>query len=145
MQTFAENRRGRFDYGIIETYEAGIELLGTEVKSIKNGRINLSGTYAVIRNGEAWLLNADIPPYQPKNAPADYDPKRSRRLLLKNSEIQELAGKLHEKGFSLIPLKAFPKRGFVKIELGLGRSRKKSDKREYLKNRADRREMRKAL
>lgn len=155
MQPFAENRRAKFDYEILDTYEAGIELLGTEVKSVKNGRMNLGGSYAVLRLGEArakhgrstseiWLVNADIPAYQPKNAPPDYDSKRSRRLLLKQSEIKELTGKLHEKGLSLLPLKAYPKHGFVKIELGLGKSRKKSDKRELLKKRAVQKEMRSA-
>ncbi len=142
MKDLAENRRARFDYAILETYEAGIELLGTEVKSIKSGRMSLGGSYAVLRGGEAWLLNADIPPYQPKNAPPDYDPKRSRRLLLHHSEIKNLMGKLHEKGLTLFPLRAYLQKGFIKIELGLGRSRKKSDKRELLKKRAHEREMR---
>lgn len=142
MKPFAENRRGRFDYEILETYEAGIELRGTEVKSVKNGRMNLSGSHAIIRSNEAWLLNADIPSYQPKNSPPDYDPKRTRKLLLHQSEIKGLLGKLHEKGLSLIPLTAYAKKGFIKIELGLGRSRKKHDKREILKKRATEREMR---
>ncbi|MBI4094507.1 MAG: SsrA-binding protein SmpB [Candidatus Liptonbacteria bacterium] len=142
MQTLAENRRAKFDYDIAETYEAGIELLGTEVKSIKNGRMNLAGSYAEVRRGEARLINAEIPPYQPKNAPPDYDPKRSRRLLLRHAEIKELNGKLHEKGLVLVPTKAYLKRGFIKIELGLCRSRKKYDKRELLKKRTAEREMR---
>lgn len=142
MSIYAENRRARFDYDILDTYEAGMELLGTEVKSVKAGKLNLSGTYAVIRGGEAWLLNADIPAYQPKNAPPDYDSKRSRRLLLNKSEIRELTGKLHEKGLSLLALKAYPKKNMIKIELGLGRSRKKKDKREAIKKRAHAREMR---
>lgn len=142
MKTLSENRRARFDYEITETYEAGIELLGTEVKSVKQGRVNISGSYALIRNDEAWLVNADIPAYQPKNAPADYNATRARKLLLNRAEIKNLAGKLHEKGLALLPLNIHIKRGLVKIELGLGRSRKKGDKRELLKKRATEREMR---
>ena len=152
MRVISENRRARFDYEILETFEAGIELTGQEVKSAKNGRLNLTGSYAVIRsprrslgrsagNRETWLINADIPAYQPKNAPVDYDSKRSRRLLLHESEIKNLAHKLHEKGLNLLPLEAHLKRGFIKITLGLGKSRKKSDKRELLKKRAHEREI----
>jgi len=143
MSNLAENRRALFDYAILETYEAGIELLGTEVKSIKNGRMNLSGAYAIVRGSGAELVNAEIPPHQPKNAPPDYDPKRSRRLLLHRLELKNLAGKLHEKGLTLLPLRAYLKKHFIKIELGLGRSRKKADKRELIKKRDAEREMRK--
>lgn len=144
MKTLSENRRARFDYEIKEAYEAGIELLGTEVKSVKQGRVNISGSYALIRGGEAWLINADIPAYQPKNAPADYDATRARRLLLNRTEIKNLSGKLHEKGLSLLPLNVHIKRGLIKIELGLGKNRKKGDKRELLKKRATDREIRKS-
>ena len=139
----AENRRARFDYDILETYEAGIELLGQEVKSVKGGRCNLSGAYAILRGGEVVLLNAEIPAYQPKNAPADYDPSRTRRLLLRRDEIRGLVGKLHQKSLTLIPLQMYVKRGLIKVLLGLGRSRKKHDKREVLKKRGAEREMRK--
>ncbi len=125
-------------------------MIGQEVKSVKGGKMQISGSYALIRppasgragGGEAWLTNSVIPPYQPKNAPPDYDPERSRRLLLRKEELKNLSGRLHEKGLSLLPLRAYAKRGFVKVELGLGRSRKKSDKREFLKKRAAEREMR---
>lgn len=143
MQSIAENRRARFDYDILETYEAGIALTGQEVKSAKNGRLNLSGSRVIIRGGEAWLVGAEIPPYQPKNAPQGYDPSRSRRLLLHRDEAKTLAGKLRE-GFSLIPLRAYVKHGLVKIELGLGKGRRKGDKRELLKKRAHEYEMREA-
>ena len=142
MNLLSENRRARFDYEILDTFEAGVALNGQEVKSAKGGRLNLSGSYAVIRGGEAWLLNADIPAYQPKNAPPDYDPKRTRRLLLREEEIRNLTGKLQEKGLSLLALNAHLKRGIIKIELGLGRARKARDKRETLKKRAHEREMR---
>ena len=138
----AENRRARFDYDILETYEAGIELLGQEVKSVKGGRCNLSGAYAILRGGEVVLLNAEIPAYQPKNAPADYDPSRTRRLLLRRDEIRGLVGKLHQKSLTLIPLDMHAKRGLIKVALGLCRSRKKHDKREVLKKRTVEKEMR---
>lgn len=142
MKPIAENKKAGFDYEILEKYEAGIALSGQEVKSAKSGRFNLAGSYAVPRNGEFWLVNADIPPYQPKNAPADYDPSRSRKLLLHKNEIKTLVGKLQQKSFSLVPLRAYLKNGFIKLELGLGKSRKKSDKRELLKKRSAEREMR---
>jgi SsrA-binding protein len=141
MSVIAENKRVKFDYEILETFEAGIELKGYEVKSIKTGRVNLAGSYAIIRNNQAWLLNADIPPYQPKNTPADYDPKRTRRLLLKKSEIKNLIGRVQERGLTLVPLKIYTKNRRVKIEIGLGKSRKKPDKRELIKKRDIEREI----
>ncbi|MBI5079311.1 SsrA-binding protein SmpB [Candidatus Wolfebacteria bacterium] len=142
MTFIIENRRAKYDYQILETYEAGLELKGFEVKAIKNGRMNLAGSYAIIRNNEMWLINADIPAYQPKNAPPDYDPQRTRRLLLKKEEIQNLIGRTAEKGLTLMPLKVYIKNRKVKIEIGLGRSRKKADKRELIKKRESKREMR---
>lgn len=142
MHILSEHTRAQFDYAVLETFEAGIELLGTEVKSVKESRMNLAGSYVLITHGEAWLLNADIPAYQIKNAPENYSPSRSRRLLLRKEELRMLGSKLHEKGLSLIPLKAYLKRGIIKIEIGLVRSRKTKDKRELLKSRAHRREMR---
>jgi len=142
MPNLSENRRARFDYEILETLEAGLELLGTEVKSVKAGRVNLTGSYGIIKNDEAWLLNCDIPAYQPKNAPKDYAPTRSRRLLITKKEIADLVGRLHEKGTRLIPLRLYLKKSLVKIELGLGRGRKTRDKREVLKKRAVNRELR---
>jgi len=133
----ATNKRAYFDYEILETYEAGIELKGFEVKAVKFGRINLAGSYVIIHNNQAWLLNADIPPYQPKNTPADYDSKRTRRLLLNKSEIKSLTGRTQEKGLTLVPLKVYTKGkgGKIKVEIGLAKSRKKVDKRELIKKR----------
>jgi SsrA-binding protein len=141
MKIISENRRARFDYEILETYEAGIELNGQEVKSIKTGRMNMGASYAIIRGGEAWLLNTEIPAYQPKNAPADYASDRTRRLLLRTSQIKELTGRLHEKGLSLIPVKTYLKKNLIKVELGLARNRKKIDKREVIKKREVNREI----
>lgn len=145
MAELASNKRARFDYEILDTYEAGIELRGHEVKSAKSGRMNLIGAFALIRGNEAWLLNASIPPYQPKNAPPGYDPERSRRLLLKRAEIRELTGKTAEKGLTLVPLRAYTKRALVKLELGLGRHKKKADKRETIKKRVAAREIARAI
>jgi len=140
----SENKRAYFDYDILDKYEAGIELFGFEVKSVKNHRINLSGSYVVIKNNQAWLINADISPYQPKNTPEDYNSKRTRRLLLKRSEINTLTGKTREKGLTLVPLKAYIKNRKIKIEIGLGRIRKKTDKRELIKKREVKKEIRTA-
>ncbi len=144
MPLLVENKRAKFDYEILETYEAGIELRGFEVKAIKSGRINLAGSYVVVRNNGARFLNADISPYQPKNMPADYDSKRTRRLLLRKSELRNLIGRIQEKGLTLVPLKIYTKgkAGRIKIEIGLGKSRKKRDKRELIKKRETEREMR---
>ena len=145
MDGISTNRRAYFDYEILETYEAGIELLGHEVKSIKTGHINLAGSYAVIRNNEAYLLNATIPPYQPKNVSADYDPTRSRRLLLHKSEIKELIGKAAQKGLTIVPLRVYTKRRRVKVLIGIAKYKKKADKREMIKKRDTQREIRRTL
>jgi len=135
------NKRAYFDYQILENYEAGMELKGFEVKAIITGRVNLAGSYIVIRNNQAWLLNADIPPYQPANTPSDYDSKRTRRLLLKKSEIINLIGRVQEKGLTLMPLKVYTKNRKIKIEIGLAKSKKKADKRELIKKRDIEREI----
>lgn len=135
MPNLAENRRARFDLEIADTYEAGVELKGHEVKSAKNGRFELAGGYVIIRGGEAWLINSKIPPYQPGNTPEGYDPERNRRLLLHKEEIKALTGLLEQKGVHLIPLNAHLKNGVIKLELGLGRAKKKTDKRESIKKR----------
>ncbi len=140
--TIAENRRARFDYDVSQKYEAGIELKGYEVKSAKGGRFQVAGAHVLIRGGEAWLVNSHIPPYQAGNTPSDHEEDRARRLLLSKLEIKELQGALVDKAQHLIPLRAYLKHGLIKIELGLGRSRKKSDKREAIKKRAHHREMR---
>jgi len=141
MTDLAVNRRAYFDYEILATYEAGIALQGFEVKAVKTGRINLAGSFAVIKNGEAWLLNATVPPYQPKNAPPDYDPTRSRRLLLHRRELKELIGKTSQKGLTIVPLKVYTKRTRVKILIGMARHKKQKDKREAIKAREAKREI----
>ncbi|MGH7485541.1 MAG: SsrA-binding protein SmpB [bacterium] len=141
----AENRRARFDYEITETFEAGIELKGYEVASAKRGHMELTGSYAIIRGGEAWLVNIDIAPYQPKNIRDLYDPRRPRRLLLHKEELRMLTGKLEEKSRALLPLRAYVKKGMVKLELGLGRAKKTRDKREAIKKRDTERDIRRKL
>ena len=145
MNDISVNRRAHFDYEILSTYEAGIALFGFEVKAVKTGRINLAGAYALIRGGEAWLLNATIPPYQAANTPLDYDPTRTRRLLLHKSQITELIGATAEKGLTMVPLKVYTERNRVKILLGLGRHKKKGDKRESIKRRETNREIERTL
>jgi SsrA-binding protein len=141
----SDNRQARFRYEILETYEAGIELRGTEVKSIREGRVNLRDGFALIRDGEAWLLNVHISPYQSSSLYFNHDPLRNRRLLLHRQEIRKLIGKVEQEGLTLVPLKMYLKRGFVKISLGLGKGKKLHDKRETLKERQDKRDMARAM
>ena len=145
MKDLAENRRAHFDYEILETYEAGLVLLGTEVKSVKMGQMNLSGTFVVIRDGGAELLNSHIPAYQPANAPKDYNPDRTRKLLLKKAEISELIGRSATKGLTIIPLKVYNRNNRLKLLLGLARHKKTVDKRETIKKRDTEREVRRTL
>ncbi len=151
MKTLAENKKAYFNYEILEKFEAGISLVGQEVKSIKLGRMSLKGSYVVLKcaakgkTPEVFLIGANVPPYQPKNITKDYNPERSRKLLLKKSEIKYLTGKTKEKGLTLIPLKVYTKRGKIKVEFGIGRGKKKADKREVIKKREAEREIRRAL
>ena len=150
MRIFAENQKAYFNYEILEKLEAGIALVGQEVKSIKMGKISLAGAYVVLKNNEAFLVGCQIPPYQPKNAPADYNPERSRKLLLKKSEIKYLIGKAKQKGLTLIPLKVYTKNdhrssGRIKLEFAIAKGKKKFDKRELIKKREVEREIRRAL
>jgi len=135
MEILAENKRAFYDYEILEKYEAGLKLFGNEVKSIKSKRMNLSGSYVLIRNGEAYLLNAEIPPYQPKNISSSYEPKRTRKLLLKKREINSLSFKTKQKGLTLVPLKVYNKNGLVKLEFALAKGKRLFDKREKIKKR----------
>jgi len=145
MKILAENKKARFDYKILEKFEAGMVLIGHEVKSIKSGRMSLKGSYVVLKGEEMYLIGANIPPYQPKNAPKDYEPERSRKLLLTKSEIKHLIGKTKEKGLTLVPLRVYTKRSKIKLEFGIAKGRKKVDKREVIKKREIEREINKAL
>lgn len=145
MQVYSENRKAYFDYEILEKFEAGIVLIGQEVKSIKKGQINLAGSYVVLRDGEIYLLGASVPPYQPKNAPADYNPERPRKLLLTKDEIKTLFGGAKQKGLTFLPLKVYNKNGKIKLEFGIARGKRKTDKRETIKKREANREIGRAL
>jgi len=145
MEIIIKNRRAYFDYKIIEKFEAGIVLIGHEVKSVKSGKINLAGSYVVLRDAKALLINANIPPYQPKNVPEDYNPSRSRKLLLKKKEIKYLIGKLKQNELTLVPLKVYTKKGKIKLEFGIAKGKKKVDKRELIKKREVEREIRRIL
>jgi SsrA-binding protein len=120
-------------------------LIGQEVKSIKLGRINLTGSYVVVKNEEIYLIGCNVPAYQPKNAPKDYNSERSKKLLLKKSEIKQLIGKTQQKGLSLIPLKVYAKKGIIKIEFGIAKVLKKVDKREKIKKKDSERTIQRAL
>ncbi len=135
------NRRARFEYEILETFEAGIVLVGSEVKSLRQGKANLQDSYALVKNGEVWLLNMHINPYEQANQ-FNHDPLRTRKLLLNKSEIEKLQIKTNEKGLTLIPLKLYFKKGNAKVELGIGKGKKLHDKRESIKERDVEREMR---
>ncbi|NCN52952.1 SsrA-binding protein SmpB [Candidatus Wolfebacteria bacterium] len=145
LKYLAENRKSRFEYDILEKYEAGIILTGQEVKSVKLGRANISSSFVLIKPKGAFLLNTDIPPYQAKNSPTDYNPSRTRKLLLNNDEIKYLRGKTKEGNLTIMPLTMYNKGRRIKMELGLGRHKKKYDKREAIKKRETSRTIRRTL
>ncbi|XOB41443.1 MAG: SsrA-binding protein SmpB [Candidatus Nealsonbacteria bacterium] len=145
MKVLAKNRKAYFNYEILEKFEAGISLIGQEVKSIKTRGVSLAGSYVVLKDEEVFWIGLNIPPYQPKNAPKDYNPERTRKLLLKKSEIKYLIGKSKQKGLTLIPLRLYTKNGKIKLEFGIAKGKKKADKRELIKKREIQREIAKAL
>ena len=145
IKIISDNRQARYLYEILETYEAGIELVGTEVKSIRAGKVNLRDGYAFIRNGEAWLSNVHISPYQAGGNYFNHEARRVRKLLLHKQEINKLIGQTEQKGLTLVPLKMYFKKGRVKIAIGLGRGKKLHDKRETVKKRDDQRAMARAM
>ena len=145
MSHYAENRKARFNYEILEKYEAGIELLGTEVKSVRGGQMSLEGAFVIVRGGEVYLINANIPPYKVKNTPKDYDPLRNRKLLLTKKEIAELAGNEKNKSLTIVPISVYNKGRKIKMEIALVKGKKKFDKRETLKKRDTDREIRRTL
>jgi SsrA-binding protein len=140
-----DNRQARYLYEILETYEAGIQLIGTEVKSIRAGRVNLQDGYVLIRNGEAWMINVHISPYQASGQYFNHEPRRTRKLLLNRKQINKLIGQIEQKGLTLIPLKMYFKGGWIKVSIGLAKGKKLHDKRETTKRRDDQREMARAM
>ncbi len=133
IKIISQNRKARHEYHIVDTLEAGIVLLGPEVKSIRQGRINIKDGYVEIKDGEAWLQNVHISPYPYATNTSRPDPLRPRKLLLHKQELKRLAGKVKERGFTLIPLKVYLSGGKVKVEIALAKGKKLHDKREALK------------
>lgn len=138
------NKKARHDYFIEDTYEAGLSLLGTEVKSLREGRANLKDSYARVIDGEVFLVSAHISPYS-HGTHKNHDPERERKLLLKKREIKKLYGKANERGYTLVPLSIYFKNGKAKLELGLGKGKAKYDKRESIKRKEEKRDMERAL
>jgi SsrA-binding protein len=140
----AENRKAYHDYHILDTYEAGVVLLGTEVKAIREGRVNLRDSFARVENGEVFLYNVNISPYSHRGY-AEHEPLRQRKLLLRRDEIRKLIGRTVEKGMTLVPLRMYFKQGRVKVAVGLAKGKKDYDKRETIKRRETERETRAAV
>ena len=140
----AQNKKARHDYQILETLEAGLVLPGTEIKSVRERRINLKDGFAQIHNGEAWLMNVHISEYTQGNR-FNHDPLRARKLLLHKKEIQKLTGQTSEKGITIVPLKVYLKHGFAKVLLGIAKGKHDYDKRETIKKRDQEREIRRTL
>ena len=142
MTTFVDNRKAHFNYEIKETFEAGIELFGFEVKAIKNGLGALAGSYCIVRGREVFIVGMHIPPYQPNNTPKDYDQDRSRKLLLNKKEIKTLEDADKTKGLTLIPMAMYSKGRRIKVEIAIAKGKKLHDKRETIKKHDIEREMR---
>jgi SsrA-binding protein len=140
-----EHKKARMDYEILEEFEAGLELLGPEVKSLRNKLGKLEGAHITVRGGEAYLIGASIPPYQSGNMPADYEPMRNRKLLLTTREIASLAAQESQKGLTIVPLRVYNKGKHLKLALAVARGRKKYDKRAVLKERDTKRDIDRSL
>ncbi|MCX6751421.1 MAG: SsrA-binding protein SmpB [Candidatus Nomurabacteria bacterium] len=142
MAHYAENRKVYFNYEILEKYEAGIELLGVEVKSVRGGKMSLDGAFVVVRGGEVFLISANVQPYQVNNMPKDYDPLRNKKLLLTKKEIATLTGSEKNKSLTIVPISVYNKGRKIKVEIALVKGKKKADKRETIKKRETDREIR---
>ncbi len=145
MSDLVKNKKASFNYHILDKMEAGLVLSGQEVKATREGKASLFGAYVTIKKGECYLVNCNISPYQPKNTPANYNPRRDRKLLLKKKEIDHLSGKTKEKGVTLIPLRIYTRKNLLKIEVGVARGKKKYDKREAIKRREIDRDLRREI
>lgn len=144
IKVVATNRKARHDYFIEDSVEAGIVLTGTEIKSVRAGRVNLQDSFALVRDGEIWLIGAHISPYAHGNR-ENHEPRRDRKLLMHRLEINRIAGKIQEKGWTLVPLQIHLRNGRAKVQLGMARGKRQYDKRESIAKRDDDREMRRAL
>lgn len=145
MMNLIEYKKANLKYEILEEFEAGLELHGYEVKSVRNKQGSLDGSHITIRGNEAFLIGGYIPPYQPANTPESYDPYRTRKLLLNKKEILELADKEKEKGLTLVPISLYNKGRVIKARIAVVRGKKKHDKRETIKKRDTDRELRRSL
>lgn len=145
MADLIKNKKAFYNYHILEKMEAGLALLGQEVKALREKKASLSGAYVTVKKGECFLVNCNISPYQPNNTPESYDPRRDRKLLLKKEEIGYFSGKTKEKGIALIPLRIFTKKSLLKLEIGIARGKKKYDKRETIKKREIDRELKRKM
>lgn len=145
LKVLSDNRQARFQYEVLESFETGIVLQGTEVKSIRQGSVNLRDGYADIKDGEVWLHNVHVSPHSTASQVFNHEPRRKRKLLMHSDEIRRLIGKVEQKGLTLIPLKMYLKNGRVKVSLGLCRGKKLHDKREDLKQKQAKREIERAL
>jgi len=145
LMALVKNKKAYFNFTILDSYEAGVELFGFEVKSLKEGQGSLEGAYVIIRGGEAFLVSAYIPPYQLANTPKNYDPYRIRRLLLHKKEIGMLVGNEKQKGLTIVPLSLYNKGGKIKAEIAVVRGKKSHDKRETIKKRESQRDINRTL
>ncbi len=145
MKSLAINKRARFDYDLKDKYEAGLVLTGQEVKSIKTGHISLKGSFVTMKGGEFYLTNASIPKYKFAGELKNYDPTGPRKLLLKKSEINTLLGKSRTAGLTLVPIRVYTKKRLIKLEFGVGRGKKKYDKREDIKRKESKRKLNRAM
>ncbi|HSB51481.1 MAG TPA: SsrA-binding protein SmpB [Dissulfurispiraceae bacterium] len=144
MKIVSQNRKAYHDYHIEDTVEAGIQLLGTEVKSIREGRVNLKDSYVLIKDSQVILVNCHISPYSHGNI-MNHDPLRNRKLLLHRKEIERLKGKIQQKGYALIPLKLYFKGPFAKVEIGLGKGKREYEKRDTIKEREAKKTIERAM
>lgn len=145
LRRVAENRKARHEYELLETFEAGLMLQGSEVKILRQGKGNIGEAFVRLIDGEAWLVNAHMPPYPQAGPHNNHEPRRPRKLLLNAAELEKLHKRVNEKGLTVVPLRLYFKGPWVKLEIALARGRKDHDKREVLKEREDRRDMQRAL
>ena len=145
MSTLIEHKKAFFDYEILEKFEAGLELKGFEVKALRSKQGSILGARVILRAEEAYLIGMNLPPYQPLNAPKDYDPQRTRKLLLSKKEIKYLTGKAEERGLTIVPIRVYTKGRRIKTEVAVARGKKKHDKRQKIKEREDKRKIERAL
>ncbi|RMF30151.1 MAG: SsrA-binding protein SmpB [Chloroflexi bacterium] len=145
VKVVATNRKAYHDYHIEDTYEAGIALKGSEIKSVRMGRVSLREGYVQPRDGELWLVNVHIAPYEPAGRHGQHDPRRPRKLLLHRREINRLLGRVQERGYTIVPLRMYLKRGLAKVEIALVRGKRKYDKRRAIAERETRRQIERVL